>query len=264
MKNLDIKKLLVFIVIIAVIALIVVFGIKQLFGENTPPEEETKKVEELVTDYFANLYEGYTTSYNGIDLLYKNDKTTIDDLEDKQILNMAINYATSKSMNIGVSSITYNQLKKIESLGNIDNYLIFNAAGIRDAAKEIFGIELEDKNEISEYSYLYDFIYVYEYDVYLLKRNTTEDITNKDRAVELSVIKTTKKNNEVMTTVAVAYTNKSGDKKDYAKDSQGEEIVAENSEEFPTNNINDFEKYTFTLTQTDDGDYTFKSVEKVN
>lgn len=263
MKNLDIKKFLVFVVIIAIVALIVFFGVKQLFGENKPTEEEVKKVEEIVTNYFEKLSSGYATVYNGIDVLYSSDKTTLEDLELKQILNTSIDYASNNEFNINVSSVTLNQLKGLESIGNIEEYLVFNADGIRSATKELFDIDLEDNSAISEYNYLYDFVYVYEYDVYLLKRNSTEDISNADRNVEFKTIKTTKKGNEVMTTVAVAYTNGNGSTKTYAKDNKGTNVIAEDVKEFPSDNINDFDQFTFTLTQTDKGDYIFKSVEKV-
>lgn len=44
MKNLDIKKLLVFIAIIAVIALAVIFGSKQFFGEKSLLRKRQRKL----------------------------------------------------------------------------------------------------------------------------------------------------------------------------------------------------------------------------
>ena len=44
----------------------------------------------------------------------------------------------------------------------------------------------------------------------------------------------------------------------------GEKIVAEDCLEFPTNKIDEFSKYEFTLTKSKDGkDYIFESVKKV-
>ncbi|MDE5888622.1 MAG: hypothetical protein K2H20_01235, partial [Bacilli bacterium] len=100
-------------------------------------------------------------------------------------------------------------------------------------------------------------------DLYLLKRNDVADISSNEFGVDYKIVKTTKKGKDVMTTIAVAYTYKTDNTRSFAKDNKGENVVAESLEKFPEDKINEFDQYTFTLTQTENGNYIFKSVEKV-
>lgn len=263
MRNLDVKKLLVFIAIIAVIALAVVFSSKQFLGEKKPSEEETKKVEELVTTYFGNLTYGSSTNYTGREKLYAKDKITISDLNLNNIFNTSMKYAISNGLNINVANGVINEINRSGKYGDVTECLFYNAEGIKQAAKELFGIELNEESSINEFEYLYDFIYVYEYDLYLVKRNNVTDLSSSEYGIDYKFVKTTKKEKDIMTTIAVAYTLKNGNTRTFAKDSKGENIVAENLEKFPEDKIDEFTKYTITLTKTDDGNYIFKSIEKV-
>ncbi len=264
MKNLDVKKLLVFIAIIAVVALIVIFGSKELFGEKKASAEESEKAEKLVTTYFGNLSYGYATNYRGLDVLYQSDKTTLEDLELKQIINSSIIFSTNNNINTNVPYSTLNNISKIEGFSNIDEYSAYSGEGLRESAKSLFGIDLSKESDNSDYGYLYDFIYVKEYDTYLMKRNKVEDIRNNKQGIDYTIVKTTKKDKDIMTTLAIAYTYEIDENtRSFAKDKQGENIIEESSKEFPKDKVDEFEKYTFTMTENEDGNYIFKSVEKV-
>lgn len=263
MKNLDGKKFLVFIAIIAVIALAVILGSKELFEEKKPSAEETEKVEKLVTTYLGSLTYGADTNYMGLDRLYSKDKTEVSDLNINSILNVSVKYATTNNLNTTVSTGVLNELNRSGKYGNINEYSIYNAEGVRDAAKELFGIELNEESSINDMEYLYDFIYVFEYDVYLVKRNNVTATTSMEYGIDYKIVKTAKKGNDIMTTLAIAYTYRTGTTRSFAKDNKGENIVAENLEKFPEDKIEEFDQFTFTVTQTDNGNYVFKSIEKV-
>lgn len=262
MKNLDLKKLLVFIGIIAVVALSIFLIIKSL-GNNKPTEEETKDVESLSIDYYASLTAGYNTSYNGLDVLFATDKTTVDDLNYNCILNTAIKYATDKGIDLSVPSNVLTILGESGTYGNINDYVAYNGVGVRNAIKELFGITKTDTTILGNFDFLYDFYYVKKYDMYLVKRSKATDNSNSYQSIDYSIIETTKKKDKLSTTIAIAYVYNDGSAKIYAKDKLGENIVSEDSKEFPKDKIDEFDKFTITLKQSENDKYVFESIEKV-
>lgn len=263
MKNLDIKKLLVLIAIIAVIVLLVIFGSKLVGKESKPTEEESQEVETLVTKYYANVTFGYSTPYKGIDVLFSSDKTTYEDLDNKAILNLAIRYASDNEIDIAVSSEVVNTIINSGKYGDLSSYAAYKGEGLRTAIKDLYGVDFNDNTEISEYGYLYDFIYVKEYDTYFMGRNSINDIYDSNRGIDYTIVETNKKSDKVYMTIAIAYIYRNGNERSYAKDSNGEEIIAEGLTEFPKEKAKEFDNFKFTLTKNDDGKYIFESVEKV-
>ena len=262
MKNIDVKKLLVFIGIIVVIALLIFFIVKGT-GKKKPTEEETKLAENLVTEYYKNLTLGYATQYYGVELLFEHDKVTLDDLQKKEILNTAIKYASDKGFDTAVSNFVLETLEQNGVYSNIKNYSVYKAESIRKAIKELFGQEIELTNEISTVGYLYDFYYNEEFDLVLTKRNDVVVPTDNSVFVDYSIIETTKEKDKLKTTIAIYYGQGIDSIYNYASDSNGENIIAEEVRELPTDKLNECDKYIFTLTKNNDGNYILESIEKV-
>ena len=110
MKNLDFKKLLVLVGIIAVIGLAIFFIIK-LTNNSKATKEEKKTAENLSISYYANLTEGYATLYGGLDVLFQEDETTFQDLSIATILNTAIKYAEYEGIDTSVSNTAIDLLE---------------------------------------------------------------------------------------------------------------------------------------------------------
>jgi len=261
MKNLDFKKLLVFIIIIAIIILLILFGSKAISTNTKVSEEESENTEKIINDYVSTLTEGYSTVYGGIDILFSKDKTTNQDLDLNVILNNSIKYATKNEMNIAVALDSLETMNKSGVYGNIKDYTTYNGKAIKEAAKILFDIDLEHGSTINNNNYLYNFYYDNDYDIYLVKRNNTTDINRTSQNVEYKIIEQTKKDNTIKVKMAVAYTYNNGSKKLYAKDAAGETIISEDSNEFPEEKINEFDKFTITL-KKNDKEYSFESIEK--
>lgn len=263
MKNVDFKKLFILIgIIVAIVA--VVLLITNLTKKNKLTEEETKNIEDVTINYYANLTEGYTTSYGGLDILFQRDEVTFEKLETVEILNTAIKYATDKGLNISVNEAKIEALKNKNAYGDINTYSIYNAEGIRTAIKELFGVEkYSDESATNNYNYLYDYIYDYDNDVYLVKRNKVKDTKETAQNVNYEVISTEQKDEKVIVTIAIAYSYETDSKTMYAKDPDGVTIISEDSDEFPTDKIDEFEKFEFTLKKSADKKYTLESIKKV-
>lgn len=261
MKNLDFKKLLVFLVIVAIIVLVVLFGVKKV-NESKPTEEEAKTVEELTVDYFANLTAGYSTSYNGLDVLFKSDKTTYADLSTVSVLSTAISYASEKGLDIAVNESIINSLDT-SIYGNPSEYLAYKASAIREGMTKLFGSPIEDRSAADNIDFLYDYYYVKEHDIYLVKRNKVASASMSQQKIEYSFIETKKKDDKLTTTFAIAYVYNDGNTKKYSANSNGTPLVAKDVNEFPTDKIDEFDKFTITLKKADNGEYVFESIEKV-
>jgi len=247
MKKFDIKKLLVLILIIAVVAVIIFLVIKGSKATK-PSESEATTSETLTMDYFASMTSGYNTLYDGIDVLYNNDSLKYEDLQTANILNVAAKYVSDQDSNAGVSSNIITKLKESTEYGNIDNASIFNGSEIRAAIKTLFGVDFEDQSAIDNIDFKYDIYYNSEFDLYIIQKaaNVLEDYASENEKVDYTLIETVKENNDLKTTIAVAYVYNDGTNNSYCKDKDCETIVVENAEEFPKDNINDFEHYTFT------------------
>lgn len=260
-KKMDFKKLLVFIIIIVLLCLLVFVGVKVVGGGGVSDKEQTA-IDETINDYFSKMTEGYSTVYNGADILYNKDKTTAQDLDYKSILATSIKYASKNNLDIAVSTSARDAINSSGSYGDISEYTMYNGKGVRDAAKILFGIDIDNKSILSDNDFIYNFYYVEEYDLYLMKRNNVPDLNSNLQKVEYKTIETTKKKDTYTTIVAVAYTYSKGETKVYANDKNGANVVTE-AKEFPTDKIDEFTKYKVTMKLVDDH-YVFESIEKVD
>ncbi len=261
MKNLDVKKLLVFIVIIAIVGVIAFFVIKSM-SNTKPTEEERKLAEKLTTEHVVNFTNGYITSYNGIDYLFQFDKVTYDDLEVGPIIRSAIAYAKENDISINVSTTTINNLGATNEYGDIKAYEIYSGEGIRKSIKALYGKDFENKSETNSLNFMYDIIYNIKYDSYLVKRNSAISNTNPAQTVKYNIIETNKKDDKLTTTIAISYVYDDGQEQMISTDRNGDNVILEGVVEVPTENIKDFDKYDVTFTKVDDK-YVFESIEKV-
>lgn len=262
MKNLDIKKLLVFIIlIVAVIGGIIFVVVRNKSNEKS--EKETEINEKLAITYFANLTQGYSSPYAGIDVLYNNDKTTIDDLEYGAIINTAIKYAQDNDIYLGVSESVLNVIEKNGQYGKMKNYVAYNGQELRNTIKLLFGEEAVDGTYENSIVYQYDFIYVETNDVYLMKKNeNVMDYTDTNYYIDYTLIKNENKKDTLKTTIAIAYVHNDNGTYTYYSDSKNTKEVAKDTKEFPEDKVNEFTKYTITLKKKDNN-YVFESIEKV-
>ncbi|HAB67231.1 MAG TPA: hypothetical protein DCE23_07680 [Firmicutes bacterium] len=262
MKNLDIKKLLVFLIlIIAVVGGI--FFITKHNKDKKIDESTEKESDEIIINYFANLTEGYSSPYAGLDVLYNNDKTTIDDLEYGAIINTAIKYANQNNINLSVSQNILNAIEKTNKYGKMSNYIAYNATELRKVVKDLFGEEKASGTYSNSLVFLYDFIYNDTFDVYLKKKNTNiEDHTNSKYFIDYSITKHEKDKDKIKTTLAIAYCYNDSGSYTYYSDSKNSNEIASGIKEFPKDKLDKFTKYTITL-KHEDNKYIFESIEKV-
>ena len=101
---------LILILIIVIAAVAIFFVINKVANQETKAnEEETKIANEASIDYITRLTLGVGSNYNGIDILFKKDRVTYDDLNAGNILTVAYEYAVN-NLNTGISSICNIQL----------------------------------------------------------------------------------------------------------------------------------------------------------
>lgn len=262
MKNLDVKKLLVLLLIIAGI-IGILFLVFKVVSKDSLTDEEKQKIEERVSTYYTNLTDGYTTVYGGADILFQSDTTTFTDLNTASVIFTAIKYAESNEIDTSVKSSYLSSLNTEGTYGDISEYSAYSGQGIREAIKALFGeVNYTDTSSTNNYNFEYDYYYVPKYDLYLMKKSDAIKLTNTNQQVVKHVIKTEEKDDKIVTTIAVAYVYDNGTKIKYATDKNGTNIVVEDVEEFPTDYIDEFDKFEITLTKTEDN-YTFESIKKV-
>ena len=262
MKDLDIKKLLVFILIIALLIL-AVLGLGKLIGKGAKPSKEVQEqVDKLYTEYYSSLTEGYVTDYEGIDYLFEKEKTTYDDLLKGAIINTAIKYAQEKEFDTSIS--TESSAMIAQDYEGV-TYSAYKAEAIRKAVKELFNKDLPNASVDGGLEYAYDFNYDEDADAYIMIPNdlVVVNAENTDE-VRTKVLDTTKKGDKIIITLIVAYVNTDSGESNiyYSEKSQSENSrVGESNDDFISEKDKDFQKYTMTLAKADNN-YVFESIEK--
>ena len=258
----DVKKLLVFILIIALIVL-AILGLGKLFKGSKPSKEVQQEVENLTTNYFTTLTSGYATEMDGVDILYQKDKTTYDDLLPAAVIYTAIRYAQENKISLGLTENQSNLLKKNYK----EDVPAFKAEGIRKAVKELFGKDLPNQNAEGLVQFKYNYFYNEDTDAYVQMKNPNYNgiIRNEAINVETKVLETTKKGDTVNVTLIVAYVLTTDSNRVYYKNVTGtaDDKVGETSDSaFLAGKDEEFQKYTLTMKKVNDK-YTFESMEKV-
>ena len=261
MKKFDIKKIGIIVAVIVVVVL-AIFLIGKLFKGNVS-EESLKQYEERVEKYYMNLSGGLNTPYNGFEALYQSDETKAENLSDRQLIRVAISFLSEGKL-AGVDDGTLTLLYK-DKYPEIEKSAIYSAKEIREAIKVLFGIEnFANPTIVADATSLTNYTYLAEEDLYLEHGDYTNSNRDVNLAIDYKIVETVAKKDKVVTTVAIAYVQKNEDKKIYASDMAGEKVVAKDCIEFPSEKIDEFQKYEFTLTKTKDGkNYIFESVKKV-
>lgn len=262
MKKFDIKKIGIVLAAVVVVVL-AIFLIGKLIN-GTVDKESIEKYEKNTIEYYLNLSAGLNTQYDGIEALYQTDETKLENLSDRQLLRTAIDYITKEGKSKGVDQGTLSMLYK-DKYPDIEKSGLYNAKELRDAIKILFGIENFANPTIeADATYLTNFVYLAEEDVYLVYGDQTNSIVDPNLKLDYSIVSTKAKKDKIITTVAIAYAQKNGETYTYASDMFGDNVIAEKISEFPTDKIKEFDKYEFTLTKSkDDKNYIFESVKKV-
>ena len=267
MKNFDFKKLFIFLGIVLVIGLVIFLITKIGNKEKKATEEEIKIAEDIGLNYIAKLTQGYVSDYNGIDILYEKDSVEYKDLSTASILNIAMNYVVTKDLDNSVSTSVINIIQD-DYEGDINEYAIYKGSSVRQAIKELFGVDFENNEAIGVTGFGYNIFYDSDYDLYL--KNTSDQFKgfSTDTFMRFNVTKTykeiKKKEERLKMEYVVSYVKKSDtDKLDFAKDKNGETIVASLTDKdyFPKDKSNEFVKYCITFKKVNDK-YVFESLKK--
>ena len=264
MKKFDIKKIGIILAIVVVLVL-AIFLIGKAIKGGSVDKNDLKKYEDYVVNYYMNLTAGYNTSYNGLEALYASDETTMENVTDKQLITVAIDYITKSGINTSVDYATMIAIYE-NKYPEIKDALLYNAEDIRKGIKELFGItEFANPTIKGDITNLSNYTYLAEEDIYIISSgDLSQSVVSKTQSMDYSVIGTEVKSGKIVTTVAIAYRDFNGKTYIYASDRYGEKIVAEEVSKFPTDKIDKFDKYEFTLSKTKDGKkYVFESVKKV-
>lgn len=265
MKKIDWKKLLLLILIVVAVIVIVFVVTKTINKKNdNPTEDQISYAEKLTINNICNLTKGYGTRYGGIDVLFRHDKVTYEDLSTSNVLNAAVRFAED-NLNPEISpAIIYNVEKQTPY--RTSQYKFYTGDIIRQAIKELFGIDYENKVSKTELNYGYNFVYLSEFDVYLMSQNEYFQEKEENYDMTYTIISTTKekKENQLKTEIAVAYTIKNGDKLLYLKEADADNAVYETNlkdTEITSDKLDEFNHYIITLKQVD-GKYIFDSITK--
>ena len=262
MKNIDFKKLLVLIVIIAV-AILAILGAAKLFKNMGGPSKKVQeKIETRITEYYAKATIGHSTIFSGVDLLYDKDKVEVKDIKYGSMVELAIKYAEDNKIDLSVDNDDAAQLKdliKVESVG-------YDAKKIREIVKDLFDVELPKESFMATVDYVYNYYYIEKDDTLLKADSGVHNLATKESSLDFYPVSTKKgkEKDTYVTTVAVAYVYDSGYGVSYAKDKNGTTVVEKDLKEkkFPKEKVDEFTKYEFTTKKVGDN-YVFVSVEKV-
>ena len=262
MKKFDIKNIGIILAILVVVVLAIVLLGKSLKGN--VDDATLKEYEKITVDYYLNLTAGLNTSYDGVEALYEIDETKLENISDRQLLHVAIDYITKEGKASAVDLGTLVMLYEDE-YPDIAKSGIYKGEEIREAIKLLFGIENFPNPTIeADATALTNYIYLSEEDIYLVNGDYTNSLVDTNLIVDYSIVETTSKKDKIITTVAIAYAQKNAEKLTYATDRFGNNVVATDVSEFPTDKIDEFTKYEFTLTKSKDGkSYIFESAKKV-
>ncbi len=265
MKNIEWKKLIVLlIIIVAVIGIVVLIANLLNKDGDVPTNEQKTSAEKLTINNICNLTKGYGTMYDGIDVLFSHDKVTYEDLSVSNVLNAAVRYAKD-NLDTEISPATIYQIEKATPYRS-SVYEFYTGEIIRQAIKELFGVDFENKTSRPEFNYGYSFIYISEFDVYLMTTNEYYKEKDENYGIAYHIISTTKdkKTNNLKTEIAVAFTVINDSKKLFLKEPDADKAVYESNtedSEIEESKINEFNHYTITLKDMD-GKHVFDSIEK--
>ena len=264
MKSINWKKFGIFtLIIIGIIALILLI-IKGITSNNKVTEEEKEGISEIAINNVVNLTQGYDTVYDGIDVLFSSDKTTVDSLPNEIIINSAIRYIHLNDMDTSIDNGLLENIKLNEGY-DPNVYTFYKAETIKSAVKELFDIDWKHTSATYELNFTRKFIYLPGYEVYAVD-NIEKTSSSNNFNIDTKEIETVKDKDIIKTTIAIAYIYNDGTEYKYMKDSSGREVIytttdSINDNEIKEEYIDQFDKFEITLKEVD-GRYVFVSIEK--
>ena len=201
MKDEKVKLIIAVIVFaLAIVGTFIIFNKKK--EEYKDVDDNTKEKINNVLGYYTDITRYYSSKFDGVDLLFDKDKTTLDDISVSSMLRLATVY-TAKNLNSNISNTLINQLINTEGL-NQDSYTFYEGKNIRTAIKELFGVDFKDQSILNNKDFKYNYQYFKDYDVYAVSSN---DYANNDSyQVDYKVLSTKEnKDGNIKVEIAIAY-----------------------------------------------------------
>lgn len=258
------KKTIIGLVIVAVVLVVGIVCLALFNSKGTAAtEEELTAATKAYEDYVFSMTFGYASSFGGTDKLYTKDKYTYDTLHRNVVLNVAARYASSHLNN----AISKGKMSTLRAKYNYDSgkYTAFDGDAIKQAVKILFGKELEHGSGINDDTFGYNFDYIPEIDIYLRSKSKSYFPADGLHIVDYKTIKATRKDNNVILTIAIAYTHTISNKVAYTNDINSGKAVFETTKDkkgIPEDKLDEFPKYEVTFTIDEENNYVFQSIEK--
>ena len=253
-------KILIFIILLALLGGAIYLILQKNGNGGNKTKEKIETINEI--NYFLNLSEGYDSKYNGVDLLFQRESFTKDQLNNGIILTAAFRYVIDPKNKID-NELTPTEYAQLEQDLDIQNAKVLKGKNVRDAIKNLFGIDYKDSgytNTNFKYTYSYDPVT----DVYIRKEKTNSYDTTY--SILPIVVSNTKKDDIATIKVAIAYVVRKDKEFNIYSDANNKNLIKTVSEI----NINDFkeeelEKMSkFNVTCKDvEKNYNFEKIEAV-
>ena len=256
MKN-KMVKLLVLIVIIALVGGLIYF----LVNKNKPNKTTEDVVKIRNINYFLYLGEGTkNTKYKGTETLFTGEKFTYNNISKGSILTAAFNYLNDnqKEENALLDPSLYSELN---SKYDLTKYIAMKGELVRKAIKNLFGVDWEnasysDPTGNSIYYYVYDS----ESDAYL---KGTQNDKKASAYLVYKVISNTKKDDKIITTVAIAFADSTDEGYDIYADPTNVKLITKQKvssiEDLKDKEVDKLDKYNIT-SKLVDKNYVFDSI----
>ena len=257
MKSDRLKKIAIVIVIIALIVGAIIF-LRKGSKPNKAEEEQVATIDNII----LTLKDGYGTSYNGRELLFEKDKTTYDDLSVGNVLLTATKYISEKKIDNNISLAAVETVEKKYGY-SIKQYTFYKGEAIRTAIKELFGKDFEDQSTMPEMNFIYDFIYLNDFDIYLKGKNSTHVPSQDSNYIKTKTISTRKEKDTIISEIAVAFILKTNEKYIYSDTANNSNRILEldKVDEIPEKELDKFPHFIITL-KVDGDNYVFESIAK--
>lgn len=262
MKNIDFKKLLVLIVIVAV-AIIAIIGTAKLFKNIGGPSKKVKEqIETRITEYFAKSSLGHSTIFSGVDLLYDKDKVEVKDINYGSMIEVALLYANDNKIDLSVDNDDAEALKKLIKV----EPTAYDAKKIREIIKDLYDIDFPEESIMANVDYVYNYYYINKDETLLKAESGVHNLKNDESSLDFYAYDTKKGKDKdtYVTTVAVAYVYTSAYGSTYSKDKNGTTIIEKDLKEkkFPKDKVDEFTKYEFVTKKVGDN-YVLVSISKL-
>ena len=253
-------KILIFIIIIALLGGAIYLILLKNGTVNVNKKENLETMNSI--KYFLYLSEGYDSKYNGAEKLFEEESFTKEDLNNGIILTTAFRYIADPKNNID-TSITPTEYAAVEEDIDITDAKVIKGKIVRDAIKTLFGIDYNDRG-FSSKDYKYTYAYDDKNDIYVRKEKTNS--SDQNYSILPFVVTKTKKNDTIISKVAVAYVVQKDDNFEIYSNPENKELIKTVKEidinDFTSKEIDKMAKYNITCKDIEKN-YTFEKFEAV-